>query len=445
MSLNRRLLVAASVVLFVFLGLTGLVLDNAFQNSAEQAQRDRLQSQIYALLATADFVEIDQRLQLGDALPEPRLGSPQSGLYAVIYKSHKGVVWKSPSSVALDIPRYTRAKRAKWYYEPLVSKSGKQFFSLSFTGVWEDRFKKQFEYVFQVLEDYAIYNKQVASFRHELWGWLAAVAAVLLLAQGLILRWSLQPLRKVASDIEAVKKGSVDRLKENYPLEIQGLTESINTFIDSERAQRDRYRHTLADLAHSLKTPLAVLKTGLHGQDKVLDDQIDHMRNIVNYQLQRASSAGRTTMGVHTPLLKVVERIISSLEKVHAEKTIQCIVKVDSDLKFPGEQGDLMELAGNLLENAYKWAQQKIQVSASIKYVNNKRYLNINVEDDGSGIPENRKQEVLLRGRRADETVAGHGIGLSIVQEIVSQYGGHISLNDSSLGGASILLSIPLE
>jgi len=445
MSLSRRLLVAASAVLFVFLGLTGLVLDRAFQSNAEQAQRDRLQSQIYALLATADFVEIDQRLQLGDALPEPRLGTPLSGLYAVIYKNVKGRVWKSPSSVGLSIPRYTQAKRAQWFFEKLVTKNGQQYFSQNFSVVWEDHLNKQFEYVFQVLEDYDVYNQQVSSFRRELWGWLVAVAAVLLLAQGFILRWSLKPLRKVASDIEAVKSGTTDRLKENYPEEIQGLTQGINTFIDSERAQRDRYRRTLADLAHSLKTPLAVLKSGLHnqGQNNVMDDQIDRMRDIVDYQLQRASSAGRTTMGVHTELLPVIERIVGSLKKVHADKNIQCTVKVDSELKFPGEQGDLMELVGNLLENAYKWACQEILVNARLE--NNNRLLQITVEDDGAGIPDNRKQEVLLRGRRADETVAGHGIGLSIVQEIVSQYGGSIQLDDSPLGGASIGLSIPLE
>ena len=397
------------------------------------------------MLATADFIEIDQRLQLGDALPGPRLSSPQSGLYAVIYRAGKGQVWKSPSAVGQDLPKYKQTKRATWFFEQLVSVHGRKYFSENFTVVWEDHFNKQFEYVFQVLEDYSIYNQQVTSFRHELWGWLAAVAVVLLLAQGFILRWSLQPLRKVASDIEAVKAGTVDRLQENYPQEIQGLTEGINTFIDSERAQRDRYRRTLADLAHSLKTPLAVLKTGLHGQDQVLDEQIDHMRDIVDYQLQRASSAGRTTMGVHTPLLKVVERLLDSLVKVHADKSIQHQTDIATDLNFPGEQGDLMELVGNLLENAYKWARKTIRVSASVEQVYHKRYLKIIVEDDGSGIPEDRKKEVLLRGRRADETVAGHGIGLSIVQEIVSQYGGEISLGDSPLGGARITLSIPLE
>ena len=228
------------------------------------------------------------------------------------------------------------------------------------------------------------------------------------------------------------------------------MTEGINTFIDSERSQRDRYRNTLADLAHSLKTPLAVLKAGInadvvkYSEIDGLHDQIDRMKQIVDYQLQKASASGRTAMGATTPLLDNIERVVNSLNKVHASKGINCSIEIDPGLAFPGEEGDLFELIGNLLENAFKWADANIKVSGVQLSGEQQNTLQLCVEDDGKGIVEEKRQFVLQRGKRADETVSGHGIGLSVVQEIVSVYGGRFDIVDSELlGGAKMVVEIP--
>jgi len=451
MSLNRRLLLSATFVLFVFLGLTGLVLDRAFYHSAEQGVRERLQGQVYSMLAAADFNESKKQIQVAEPLPDPKLSTPQSGLYAIIYSAPEQLIWKSKSSVGQALPRYSTATMADWHYEQLTGNAGRAFSSVSFAVVWEDNNQKRYQYNFQVLEDRQQFERQVSQFRNELWGWLIGVTLILLMTQGFILRWSLTPLREVAMDLIKVKAGDMQRLDKNYPQEISGLTEGINTFIDSERAQRDRYRNTLADLAHSLKTPLAVLKTGINldavNQEDVddLQDQVDRMKQIVDYQLQKASASGRVTMGVTTPLLSNVKRIVSSLNKVHANEGINCQVKIDASLFFPGEEGDLLEVVGNLLENAYKWAKVNINVSANQKKINNKNVLQLYVEDDGNGVPEEKRQLVLQRGKRADETVSGHGIGLSVVQEIVSVYGGDFDITDSDLlGGARMIVTIPV-
>jgi len=450
MTLSRRLLLSASIVLFVFLGMTGLVLDRAFYRSTEEAVRERLQGQIFALLAAADFNEQQQRLNISEPLPDPRLSSPQSGLYAGIYDSSANLVWRSPSAVALALPRYTDDEIAKWYFQRLSDEAGTEYFSQSFTVAWESSQGRLNRYVFQVLENHVLFKQQVNRFRSELWGWLLAVSIILLIAQGIILRWSLKPLRDVALDLDSVKAGEAERLRENYPGEIQGLTAGINTFIDSERAQRDRYRNTLADLAHSLKTPLAVLKSGLkdqtdEGGSVMMHEQIDRMKQIVDYQLQRASAAGRTTLGASVPLKENVARIVVSLNKVYADKRIQCDIDMDDALQFPGEEGDLLELAGNLLENAFKWARSRIRISASLQQsAAGKQSLKLWVEDDGSGIPESMRKEVLQRGRRADESVSGHGIGLSVVMEIVSVYGGTVAITSSAgLQGACMQIEIP--
>ncbi len=437
-------MISASVILIFFLGLTGLVLDRAFSHSAEEAVRARLQGQIFSLLASAEFLDLDEQLRVGEPLPDPRLSSPQSGLYARIYtKGHK-LVWRSPSSMGKHLPPVRDIKVAHWHFRRHEQQGAEKVFSLEFAVAWENSEGKQFKFIFQALENFSVYRKQVSSFRNELWGWLLAVVVVLLVAQGIILRWSLKPLREVASDLVRVKSGEVERLHEGYPDEIQGLTEGINTFIDSERTQRDRYRHTLADLAHSLKTPLAVLRASA-GDDSPGLEQIDQMKRIIDYQLQRASAAGRTTMGATTPLMQSAERIINSLQKVHAGLGIDCQVKGSPKLVFPGEEGDLLELFGNLLENAFKWARKSIRVTALYETDGSKKVLRITVEDDGKGIADDQKESVLQRGRRADETVAGHGIGLSVVQEIITLYSGQITIGDSiELGGAKIIIAIPM-
>jgi two-component system sensor histidine kinase PhoQ len=450
MTLSRRLLLAATVILFVFLGLTGLVLDRAYMYSAEQSVRERLRGQVFIMLAAADFDEQQKRLLVDEPLPDPQLSSPQSGVYAGIYASSASLVWKSPSAVGLGLPRYTRADIGQWHFEQLPDQQGRPYFSLSFAAAWEAAPGKQFGYIFQVLEDQALFKRQVSRFRNELWGWLLGVTVMLLLAQAVILGWSLKPLREVAVDLDRVKAGEADRLQENYPGEIRGLTESINTFIDSERMQRDRYRNSLADLAHSLKTPLAVLKTGINdgdiGHDQSMSEQLDRMTQIVDYQLQRASASGRTSLGTTVPLLHNIERLVNTLAKVHADRGVQCDVNIDAGLSFPGEEGDLLEMAGNLLENAYKWSQGRIHVSAIIQSTaEGKEVLQLMIEDDGKGIPLARRSEVLQRGKRADESVSGHGIGLSVVQEIVTVYGGSFAISDSKgLGGACMVVRIPL-
>lgn len=451
MSLSKRLLLSASLVLFVFLGLTGLVLDRAFYYSAEQAVRERLQGQVYSMLAAADFNESKKQLTVAEPLPDPRLSSPQSGLYASIYTTSGQLIWTSGSSLGVQLPRYQYVAVANWNFELLSSDDGRDYSSVSFAVVWEDEQAKPFQFNVQVLEDRQQFEQQVSQFRNELWGWLIAVTLVLLVTQGFILRWSLKPLRAVATDLLKVKSGKMQRLSKDYPQEISGLTEGINTFIDSERSQRDRYRNTLADLAHSLKTPLAVLKTGIHrdiADEKEiasLQEQIDHMKQIVDYQLQRASTTGRATMGMSTPLLVSVERIVGSLNKVHAEKGITCLLQIDSALVFPGEEGDLFELMGNLLENAFKWSRGKIRVSAEQVMVSKQKYLWLSIEDDGPGVPEEKRQLVMQRGKRADETVDGHGIGLSVVQDIVAVYQGNFSVADSeAYGGANMIVEIPL-
>jgi two-component system sensor histidine kinase PhoQ len=291
-----------------------------------------------------------------------------------------------------------------------------------------------------------------AVFRRTIVVWLSILGVMLILLQFLLLRWSLTPLRKVASDMTRVERGDSEHLDSQYPLELTGLTERINVFIDNEREQRTRYRHTLADLAHSLKTPLAVIRSQLEspGVDDAsrrsgVLDQVRRMDDLVAYQLSRAATSGRQTFASAVPIAGHAEDLVQSLEKVYAAKNVLCEFEIDERAVFYGEQGDLLELMGNLLENAFKWAGHRVLLVAKAQPSSTRQRpgLWLSVEDDGPGIAEDKIEKVLQRGVRGDERVQGHGIGLSIVQDIVHAYKGELMVDRSpEFGGARFSVTL---
>jgi two-component system, OmpR family, sensor histidine kinase PhoQ len=253
------------------------------------------------------------------------------------------------------------------------------------------------------------------------------------------------PLRKVAADLARVERGAAEHLGDRYPAELSGLAANLNNFIDSERDRLKRYRNTLADLAHSLKTPLAVVRTQLESEVDGRElrwtvlEQVGRMDEIVAYQLSRAATSGRQTFAAPLPLEPFAEEIVRSLEKVYADKQVLCEFEIDPNTRFRGDQGDLMELLGNVLENAFKWARHTVLLTAKRSGSGNddSGSLDLTIEDDGPGIPEERVDHLLQRGVRGDERVQGHGIGLSIVQDIVKAYNGSLKVSRSeTLGGA---------
>jgi two-component system sensor histidine kinase PhoQ len=444
LSLAGRLALAASGVLAAFLGLTGLTLDRAFREAAEAAVHERLQAQVYALLAA---VEVDQRgrLSMPGLLPEVRFATPGSGLYARIVDGAGEVVWRSHSLVGMEVafpsplaPGGQRFRR--------VADGDLPVFSFGFGIAWEGPGGEEWPFTVSVAEDMAAFQAQVGGFRNRLWVWLGASALVLLLVQGSILSWSLRPLRRVASDLAAVERGEREELTGRYPRELERLTERINAFIRHERASLLRYRNSLGDLAHSLKTPLAVLRTAVdegHGAEalaRTVEDQVDRMQATVDYQLGRAATAGRAALAALLPVAPVAGKLVRALDKVYAGRGVRCELRVDTQAGFPGEEGDLMEVLGNLLDNAYKWSAGRVRLSAAMGEGGS---LSVAVEDDGPGVPEDQMERVLRRGGRADPATEGHGIGLAMVHDIVSAYGGRIAIGRGELGGAAVRVSLP--
>ena len=443
-SLHSRLLLAASLVLAGFLGATGLALDKAFRVSAEAAMQERLQSHIYALLAAADDDQ-NGRMIPPRELPEPRFSKPDSGLYAVITGHNAKPLWYSASLAGHDIGVAERQLPGERSFSRL-SRSGLQLYALAFGVAWEDDAGIEALYTFTVAEDTTVFQTEIDSFRSTLWRWLGGMALALLLAQGVILRWGLRPLRTVTADLQQIEKGHADRLDGHYPRELTGLTSSLNSLIDHSKAVQIRYRNNLDDLAHSLKTPLAILQSSQPDEcgapdasQSLVREQVERMDEIISYQLQRAAVSGRTTLARPVPVARIVRRLLRSLDKVYQDKQVTVDLELEPSAAFSGDESDLTEILGNLLENAYKYCHRAVRVC--VRMDQHSEGVEISIEDDGAGIAADQVDTVLQRGKRMDESIPGQGLGLSMANEIISLYGGQLTFAASPLGGTLLRVS----
>ncbi len=452
-SLRARQLLAASLGLVAFLFLAGYALDKAFQQTALRNMRERMASYAKAYVNGIDFdrdnAVIDYVVDTNP--PDPRFVIPGSGLYAQVVQVDSHWISRSGEGPELPVgPMLAPNQRA--FVGPLeitqIDGSPSEVYRYGIGLGWKD----EFPYTVYILEDTGTLAGQLRVFRGALWVYLGGAGAVLLLLQMVVLRWSLRPLNRVVDELQQVQRGQLEGMSQRHPRELAPLTESINALIESEREHLDRQRNTLADLAHSLKTPLAVLRAqlddGVHAiaLREELDTQLRRMNNLVSYQLARAASGGHKLFAAPLPIEPHAEEIVSGLEKVYAAKRVICEFEIDPTARFHGEAGDLQELMGNLLENAFKWARSRVLLTvAPLPGSPNRRAgLLLAVDDDGPGIAEEDVAHVLQRGVRGDERVQGHGIGLAIVQDLVKDYRGELSVSRSAeLGGARFEVRLP--
>ncbi|HTI95451.1 MAG TPA: ATP-binding protein [Rudaea sp.] len=447
--MQARSLLAAGIALAAFLGLTGFALDQAVYETLRSALRDRLQSYVYGYLAASDVARSGRWLP-PDVYPDPRFDRPDGGLYAgvagpVENNGKLATSWRSPSAAGLKLPFDGTLKPGAAAFAGPLPGAGENVYMFSLGVTWEVPHRGAVDLTLHVAEDARLLAGQRDVFRRSLFEYLGGLGTLLLVLLLATLRWSLRPLRRVTDDLMRVERGEREHLSTAYPRELAGLAVNLNRFIDGEREHLGRYRNTLADLAHSLKTPLAVirneLESGASGETMrwTVLEQAGRMDQIVAYQLARAVASGHSTFAAPIALQPHAEEIVASLEKVHASRNILCEFEIEVQARFYGEAGDLLELLGNLLENAFKWARHHVLLSARALPVPGARRsgLEIVVEDDGPGIAPEDVERLLQRGVRGDERVQGHGIGLSIVQDLLKAYRGRMEVTRSqSLGGA---------
>lgn len=441
-SLKRRLISVSSVVLILAFSIIYIVTKTAYTNASKSRIQESLVAQIYALMAVSE--DKDAQLTLPEILRNDRLNHLNSGLVAYVLDIDGDLIWRSRSSDTFtSLPEISLNYSLQKMTESELD--GHQMFWIGDRIIWEHENGMEGEYLFLIGEKQAILRASVRQYKRDVALWLSITALVLIFVLVFALNVLLYPLREAQNQIELVSRGDADNVQGEFPDELRPLTSSINQLLESETLQKARYRDTLGNLAHSLKTPLAVIKSELQNQTGVgsqsqLAKQIERINDIVRYQLNRSVISAGKELKRKSLIAPEVAKIIDALKKVHAERQLEITADLDPDLYFPGEQGDFMELIGNIADNACKWAKSKVLISAASK--NNQLYLE--VKDDGPGIPAEKRALILDRGKRLDQHAEGQGLGLSIVMDIIKTYRGEITIDKSDFGGSLFSLRIPL-
>ncbi len=440
-SISRRLLLATALSLPLFLFITGYAIDQSHGESLLTSERARLQVQMYGLLGALDFES--GWPTPSERLKEPRFWQVRSGLYANVVDLNGNTLWESVSASSVKLPptlaqTMLELTPGQEYFDE-VDYGELSLFRYRYRIIWEDESGAETPMLIQMFSSTSQLRKASFSFRRGLLFSLGTVAILFFGLQVFILRWGLKPLRVLALDLQHLEEGRHDELQQQYPSELSRVTQILNRFIGRERQQRERYRNTLADLAHSLKTPLTVLRGALPGDNEQANQQLQRMDEIIAYQLQRPASAGRQNVGKRTPLHPPVQRLLDTLNKVHAERGIDAKNLCRPDFAVPVDEGDLLEMLGNLLENAYKAAASRVEISAGVEA----DFICIHIDDDGPGMEAAEVEQLTERGRRGDEYGPGHGLGLSIVKDIINACDGELVYSTSALGGARASLQIP--
>ncbi len=437
-SLRRRLLIIATLLLLVFLGIIGYGLNRAFESSVQSAAQDSLRNQILLLIAAVDVV--DGQVIAPDVLSEPRLQQADSNLFAQIYSLNDRQVptmlWRSPSLLERELP-VQAGGLGDFEFTGAVKWSELNINTMVLAVEWETD-GGNVPFVIQVAESNQAYLARLHRYQRQVGVWLLFFGGALVLLLLGFLSWSLKPLERMRKQVSEIEQGQRMRFDEDYPVEVSRLTQNLNQLLSYEEQRIEKQKEVLGNLAHSLKTPIAILKGLKYSSEVKLEseEQLSAMQTIIDYQLQSASAVGRRRFAKGIKIEEISQQIVRSLEKLHANKHLTVKCTIDPEVLFYGEQGDWMELMGNLCDNAFKWAASNVIIHVEQvdlgQHASQKKPIKLSVQDDGVGIDRDQRDVILQRGVRLDSQTPGHGLGMSIVKNIVDAYDGDINIGDSS-------------
>ena len=461
-SLKVRLIFSALFMIVVMLPIIGITLNNAFDKQLKSAIKNELKAQSFSIFSVAE-VE-NKQLLMPEQLLENQFNVIQSGLYALIatipeplipnlavsYSSkpyikqtavtESSILWKSHSLLALPLPNQLPSPEIGKSFFSEQQLDGKIHLVYSFSASFNEE-GQEFPITLHIIKDQSEFLSVASEFKQKLWTWLGVLMVLFIVVQIVWLIWTLKPLNKLKNELVNIEKGNKNSLQETYPVELEQVTIQLNALLNTEQNQRKRYRHALADLAHSLKTPLAVIQSQseLSASSK---EQLTSISRMIEHQLKRAQSAGESSWHLGIEVKGVAEKLVNTLAKIYQEKSLDIEIKVNEKAIFKGDESDLMEILGNVLDNACKAAKQQVSLNIEVK---NKQLLFI-IADDGVGISEQQRQTIFVRGVRADTYQKGHGIGLAIVRDLVSSYHGNLQIKASpELKGAMFIITFEMK
>lgn len=450
-SLAGRLIAAAAVWILLGLLVGGYVLSSVFRASVEGDFDARLRADLDEMIAAA---EPDQQgfVSLQNRFADPRFERVYSGWYwQITPEGPKGPdtlhaqISRSLFDKVITITDSRKSHDVTWGHGQGPDGQRLRFVSQRIEFPAAEQKNAPSAYSFFVAADVSEVESEVAKFNGTLVWSFAILGLGLICALFIQVRIGLQPLDRVSTALARIRDGKAQRLVGRFPAEIQPLASELNSLIDHSREVVGRARTHVSNLAHFLKTPLSVLVSEAHEHPGPLANtvlrQVGTMRRQVDHYLARARAAGSVNvLGSRTNVRPVIEDLSRVLSRIHAERGLVIDVDCPRDLAFRGERQDLEEMAGNLIDNACKWARARVAVTAR---GNGAAQFELRVGDDGEGLDAEERARVGARGERLDETVPGSGLGLAIVRDIARLYGGSLTLDESPLGGLEARLALP--
>ena len=437
-SLASRLVISAAIWCALLLTASGFTLSTLFGDAVRHSFDARLAVLLEGVVAGTKIGE-DGRLDLNLQLGEPRFDQPFSGWYWQISDGEQPV--RRSSSLwaqALVLPH----PEGEEIVLPDVAGPSGQTLRVLIKPILlpgQDR-----PYWYAIAGDESEFQDPKNRFDRLLALTLAMLFAGVLAAILIQVRFGLQPLFRIQRALSAIRSGESRRLEGPYPSEIQPLARELNALIDHSETLIERAQTHVGNLAHGLKTPLSVLANETRDNktpfSELVDRQTTLMRQQVEHHLARARAAATSNiLGARSEVAPVLDDLRRTLRRIHGERGIAIEVTCPQKLVFRGARHDLEEMLGNLMDNACKWAKTRVRVVAERR----DDTILLTIDDDGDGLPRSKRDEVLKRGRRLDESVPGTGLGLSIVVDLASLYGGELKLDDADLGGLSAKLRLP--
>jgi signal transduction histidine kinase len=452
-SLAVRLFFSASSWVVVILTITGFVLSSVYKNATERAFDRRLNLYLRTLIAEVATPDEPPDRQF-QSLGEPLFELPLSGWYWQITRTDT----EKPD---------LRASRSLWDKKlPKLTDTGIDLSAAGTRVAYVDGPEGQSlrmverpvdlgadgKFLVSVAGDAAEIFDETRTFDYYLGGTFAALSVVLVLTTIFQVRFGLAPLKRISESIADIRSGRAERLEGEFPVEIAPLARETNALIEANREIVERARTHVGNLAHAIKTPLSVIlnEASAHAPDpfaaKVLE-QADMMRDQVAHHLERARIAARPTIvGTVTEVAPAIEALRRTMEKIHRDRDVEITVEADPQAKFRGERQDLEEMAGNLVDNACKWAASQVFIEVLVEppaKAASGPMLRIVVDDDGRGLSAAEREQASRRGQRLDESKPGSGLGLSIVVDLAALYGGSLTLGSAPIGGLRAELVLP--
>jgi signal transduction histidine kinase len=452
-SLATRLFFSATAWVVVILAVTGFALSSVYRNATERAFDRRLNLYLRTLIAEVATPDEPPDRQF-QSLGEPLFELPLSGWYWQITRTDA----EKPD---------VRASRSLWDKKlPKLDERGLDLTAAGIRVAYVDGPEGQSlrmverpvdlgadgKFLVDVAGDATEIFDETRSFDYYLGGTFTALGVVLLLTTIFQVRFGLAPLNRISESIAAIRSGRAERLEGDFPVEIAPLARETNALIDANREIVERARTHVGNLAHAIKTPLSVIvnEATAHRADPFADkvlEQADVMRDQVAHHLERARIAARVTIvGTVTEVAPAIEALQRTMEKIHRDRGVVIEVKADPQARFRGERQDLEEMAGNLVDNACKWAASRVLIEVQVERPTGPVVapkFRIIVDDDGRGLSDAERAQVSRRGQRLDESKPGSGLGLSIVVDLAALYGGSLTLGSAPIGGLRAELLLP--